>query len=243
MPYLTSYLLSVLIFCLFTFFIISHTTLSNNVFILCSGMKPLNCSVEACLWEGTGHTSATMTGVSQDLRLWIICMSCWGATTTLGLRWLAIRLCSCSKSSSRPMSLKTSKDAMGQRTLKTIAICTGTLSGPVLFSMLVDTTRGIVVAPWKLAQSPFSWAQCCCLCVQVPHTISPQVFSNKASVERPQWPAQTHSLGWLRRITAAGKHCPAEVCCHGEKEKNMFQLLRWLLWLMLCEKWSKHMQS
>lgn len=91
-----------------------------------SGMKPLSSSVEACHWEGTGQTSATMISVSQDPRRWIIFIGCWSTTTILGLRWLATRLSSCSKSFSRPMLLKTSKDGMGQRTLKTMVTCTGT---------------------------------------------------------------------------------------------------------------------
>lgn len=108
----------------FTFYIICHTT--NYVSLLCSGMKPLNFSVEACRWKGIGRTSATMIGALRDLRLLTICMSFWGATTTLGRRWPAIRHYSYLGSSSRLMSSKISKDVMGQKTLKTMAISTGT---------------------------------------------------------------------------------------------------------------------
>lgn len=100
----------------------------HHVSLLCSGMKPLNCSVEACHWEDTGQTSATTIGVLQDLRLLITYTSFWGGTTTLGRRWLATRPCSCSGSSSRHMSSKTSRDIMGRRTFKTVAICIGITS-------------------------------------------------------------------------------------------------------------------
>lgn len=136
--------------------------------LLCSGMKLLNSSAEACRWDVTGQTSVTMTAVSQDLRLLITCMICWGPTTTLDLRWLATRLCSCSGSSSRPMSLKTSKDAMGQRTLKTMAICTGKSKSsctvyfvlfpiqlsPVLLPLCVGFPHSL---PWSLFQQDLCW--------------------------------------------------------------------------------------
>lgn len=89
-------------------------------------MKPLSSSVEACRCDVTGHTSAITIAVSREPRLSITCTIFWGTTTTLDLRWLVTKRCSCSGSSSRPMSLKTSKDATGRRTSKTVAICTGT---------------------------------------------------------------------------------------------------------------------
>lgn len=168
-------------------------------------MKPLNSSEAACRSEGTGHTSAAMIAVSRDVRLSITCTICWGETTTSGLRWLATRLFSCSGSSSRPMSLKTLKGATVQRTLKTVAICTGNSA---------SSSAGFPVT-WPF---PIS----CCLCVQVPHFVSLEVLSNEAFVERQRRSAETHSMGWLWRIASAGKHCTTEVCCPGEKETLSF---------------------
>lgn len=108
------------------FFVCLHPMPSLYCLLFYSGMKPLSCSAAACHWRGTGLTSAATTGVSPGPRLWITCTSCWGATTTSGPRWPAIRPCSCSRSSSRPTSSRTSKDATGPRTSRTAAICTGT---------------------------------------------------------------------------------------------------------------------
>lgn len=108
--------------------------------------------------------------------------------------------------------------------------------------MVFHTPEGIVVSFSQFAIFPFDWAQYYCVSPQVPYTVSPEVFSGKASAERQQWPTQTHSLGWLRRIASAWKHCTPEVCCHGEKETEMFQLLLCLLLthavLEVCNIWK-----
>lgn len=69
------------------------------------------------------------------------------------------------------------------------------------------------------AFAPSSQFPECCLSLQVPHTFSSQVSPNKTFVERQQWPAQTHPLGWLRRTASAGKYSTPEACSDG-KNKN-----------------------
>lgn len=93
-----------------------------------SGTKPSSSSAEPCRWGATGHISDATTGVSPAPRLWTTCTSSWGATTTLGRRWAVTRRCSCSGSSSKPTSSKTSRAATGQRTLKTVDNSTGMFS-------------------------------------------------------------------------------------------------------------------
>lgn len=115
---------------------------------------------------------------------------------------------------------------MGQKTLKTVAIYTGSWF----------TRKNCVAASSQFALSPFSWPQCSYLFLQVPHTVSLKVFSDKASVERRQWPAQTHSMGWLWGIASAGKHCTPQVCCHGEQKTALCEILLCFIWLLLCQK-------
>lgn len=75
---------------------------------------------------------------------------------------------------------------------------------------------GFVASSWQLCSH--SAEHTAVISLQVPHTVSSEVFSNQAFLERQQWRAQTHSLGWLRRTASARKHRTPQGCCHGERE-------------------------
>lgn len=114
-----------------------------------SGTKPSSSSVEACRWGATGHISDATTGVSPAPRLWTTCTSSWGATTTLGRRWPVTRRCSCSGSSSKPTSSKTSRVATGQRTLKTVDNSTGMFSQLSPISEQIITWNTCAASSWE----------------------------------------------------------------------------------------------